>query len=82
MEGTVQRNSFLNYDDVELVETQRLTSEPTTVGGPAQNPLRETATDGDTGKFLLEIHFPQDQRDPIVTEHMNLISCLCTLQVM
>lgn len=51
MEGTTQSDYYLNYDDVDLVETQHLTSEPTTVDVPERN-LQENTTDPNTGKIL------------------------------
>lgn len=50
MEG-IQSKSFFNHDDEELVETQHLTSETTTVVVPGQNCLQDSTSDQYTGKF-------------------------------
>lgn len=56
MEGTIQRKSFLSNDDIELVETQHLTSETTAVGIPEQNHLQNSSTEQCTGMFTSSLY--------------------------
>lgn len=56
MEGTIQRKSFLSNDDIELVETQHLTSETTTLGIPGQNHLQNSSSDHCTGMFTSSLY--------------------------
>lgn len=56
MEGTIQRKSFLSNDDIELVETQRLTSETTAVGIPEQNHLQNSSSEHCTGMVTSSLY--------------------------
>ncbi|XP_056897293.1 scavenger receptor cysteine-rich type 1 protein M160 [Takifugu flavidus] len=65
MAGTIQRKSFLSNDDIELVETQHLTSETTTVGVPGQNHLQNSSSDHYTDGESYEVDDPRENYDDI-----------------
>lgn len=75
MEG-IQRNSFLNHDDEELVETQHLTSETTTVVVPGQNCLQDSTYDQYTGKFRSSLNIFLHNTN--TNKHLNLTSFFLT----